>query len=164
VGVPVLTATTAPAQHSVHEHGTASLEVSLDGHVLQIALEGPADNLLGFEHAPQNDAQQQTAGRAEAQLKRPIQLFAIPPGAQCQSQPATVAMKLPAPGSGETHSEIEAEWRWDCARPEALAHVDAVGLFKAFPRLKQLKVQIVTAQGQRTAVLRPGAARLKISS
>jgi hypothetical protein len=45
-----------------------------------------------------------------------------------------------------------------------LAHVDVGGLFKAFPRLKQLKVQIVSARGQKTAVLRPGATRLKIAS
>jgi hypothetical protein len=73
-------------------------------------------------------------------------------------------MKLPAAGSGETHSEIEAEWRWDCGKPDALIQLDVSGLFKAFPRLKQLKVQIVTAQGQKTAVLKPGAARLKLAS
>lgn len=71
-------------------------------------------------------------------------------------------MKLPPPGSRETHSEIEAEWRWDCAQPAALTHVD-VGLFKAFPRLKQVRAQIVTAQGQKTAVLRPNATRLTIA-
>jgi hypothetical protein len=42
--------------------------------------------------------------------------------------------------------------------------VDVGGLFKAFPRLKQLKVQIASARGQRTAVLRPGATRFTIVS
>jgi hypothetical protein len=72
-------------------------------------------------------------------------------------------MKLPAAGSKETHSEIEAEWRWVCANPAALAHLD-VTLFKAFPRLKQLRAQVLTGRGQTTAVLKPGAARLKIGS
>jgi Protein of unknown function (DUF2796) len=140
------------------------LQVSLEEDVLQIALEGPADNLLGFEHAPRNEAQRKMVERAEQQLKQPVQLFATPPAAECQGQPARVDVKLPAAGSGEMHSEIEAEWRWKCGKPGALAHVDVGGLFKAFPRLKQLKVQIVTAQGQKTAVLRPGATRLKIVS
>jgi hypothetical protein len=73
-------------------------------------------------------------------------------------------MKLPATGSSETHSEIEAEWRWQYARADALPHVEVGGLFKAFPRLKQLKAQIVTPRGQRTAVLKPGASRLRIAS
>jgi hypothetical protein len=153
----------APEQHPAHQHGAASLQVSLDGRTLQIAFEGPADNLLGFEQAPKNDAQKKTVARVDGQLRQSSQLFVTPPAASCQPQPARVEMKLPAPGSQETHSEIEVEWRWDCAKPEALTHVD-VGLFKAFPRLKQLSVQVVTAQGQKTAVLKPAAARLRIAS
>jgi hypothetical protein len=145
-----------------HQHGAARLQVSLEGRALQIAFEGPADNILGFERAPTTEAQRTTVARADEQLKQPAQLFTPTPAAECQPRPARVDMKLPPPGSRETHSEIEAEWRWDCAQPAALAHVD-VGLFKAFPRLKQLRAQIVTARGQTTAVLRPSATRLTIA-
>jgi|SoiMetStandDraft_2_1073263.scaffolds.fasta_scaffold266281_1 Protein of unknown function (DUF2796) len=155
---------TGPEQHPAHQHGAATLQVSLDGRALSIALEGPSDNLLGFEHAPRTDAEKKTVARAEQQLKQSVQLVGTPPAAECQPQPARVDMKLPAAGSGETHSEIEAEWHWDCAKPDALSHIDVSGLFKAFPRLKQLQVQVVTAHGQKTAVLSPRAARLKIVS
>jgi hypothetical protein len=101
--------------------------------------------------------------RAEQQLKQPLQLFGTPPAAECQAQPAQVEMKLPAADSRETHSEVEAEWRWECGQPDALTHVDASGLFKAFARLKQLRVQLVTARGQTSAVLKAGTARLKIA-
>ncbi len=161
---PALAADTpASGRHEAHQHGAAQLHVSLEGGALQIALEGPADNLLGFEHAPTNDAQKKAVARVEEQLKQPTQLFATPAAAGCQAQPARVEMKLPSPGRGETHSEIEVEWRWQCAKPEALAYVD-VTLFKVFPRLKQLRVQVVTGQGQKTALLKPGAARLKLAS
>jgi hypothetical protein len=82
---------TAPQQHPAHHHGAASLQVSLEGQMLQIAFDGPADNLLGFEHAPRNDAQKQTVARAEQQLKQPTQLFATPAAAGCQAQPPHVA-------------------------------------------------------------------------
>jgi Protein of unknown function (DUF2796) len=154
----------ASRPHAGHRHGAASLNVSVDGRALQIGLDGPADNLLGFEHAPRNDTQKKTVARAEQLLRQPTQLFELPPGAECQAQPAAVEMKLPAAGSGETHSEVEAQWRWECARPAALAHVDVGGLFKAFPRLKQLDVQIVTPNGQAAAVLKPGAPRVKLAS
>ena len=159
----VAAAQTAPERHQAHEHGAAQLQVSLDGRALHIAFEGPADNILGFEHAPKNDAQKKTLARAEEQLRQPTRLFALPPAAECQAQPVRLETRLPAAGSGETHSEMEVEWRWECAKPQALTHVD-VGLFKAFPRLKQLRVQVVTAQGQTAAVLKPGAARLKFAS
>jgi hypothetical protein len=73
-------------------------------------------------------------------------------------------VKLPPAGGSDTHSEIEAEWRWDCGKPDALIQVDVSGLFKAFPRLKELKVQVVTGRSQKTVVLKPGAARLKLAS
>jgi hypothetical protein len=153
----------APRRHEAHRHGAASLEVTLDQDRLQIALEGPADNFLGFEHAPRTDAQRQTVARVEQQLGQAERLFAPAPGASCQPEAPRIDIKLPPPGSRETHSEVEAEWRWRCAAPAALAHVD-VGLFKAFPRLKELRAQVVTARGQTAAVLKPGAARLKIAS
>jgi hypothetical protein len=146
-----------------HHHGAARLDVTLDGGALQIALDSPADNFLGFEHAPRTDAQKKTVARVEQQLREPGKLFTPVAAAGCQAQPTRVEIKLPPPGSKETHSEIETEWRWQCAQPAALAHVD-VGLFKAFPRLKELRVQIVTAHGQKAAVLKPGAVRLKIAS
>ena len=158
---PALAADKNAPPHKAHQHGTAQLQVSLEGGVLQIALEGPAENFLGFEHAPRTDAQKATAARVEQQLKQPAQLFTPVAAANCQAQAPRVELKLPPPGSKEAHSEVEAEWRWQCAQPAALGHVD-VGLFKAFPRLKELRVQIVTAQGQKTAVLKPGAPRLKL--
>lgn len=156
-----LAADKTASPHKAHQHGTAQLQVSLEGGVLQIALEGPAENFLGFEHAPRTDAQKATAARVEQQLKQPAQLFTPVAAASCQARAPRVELKLPPPGSKETHSEVEAEWRWQCAQPAALGHVD-VGLFKAFPRLKELRVQMVTAQGQKTAVLKPGAPRLKL--
>jgi len=153
VAGPVLAADKDAAQPKAHQHGAAQLEVTLDGGVLQIALEGPAENFLGFEHAPRTDAQRKTVARVEEQLKQPAQLFTPVAVADCRPEPPRVEIKLPAPGSKETHSEVEA----------ALGHVN-VGLFKAFSRLKELRVQIVTAQGQKTAVLKPGAPRLKIAS
>jgi hypothetical protein len=156
---------TASAQQvPAHRHGAASLQVSLAGPTLHVALEGPADNFLGFEHAPRTEAQKKAVADAQERLQQPAQLVATPPPAECRAQPARVDMKLPAAGSSDKHSEIEAEWRWECGKPDALTHVDAGGLFRAFPRLKQLDVQIVTDRGQKRAVLKPGAARLKIAA
>jgi hypothetical protein len=152
-----------PAQPPGHQHGTARLQVSLEGQALQVAFEGPADNILGFEHAPRTDAQKATVARAEDRLRQTSELFTTAPGAGCQPQPASVEMKLPAAGSRETHSEIEAEWRWSCAHPAALAYLD-VGLFKGFPRLKQLRAQVVTARGQTSVVLGPKSTRIKLGS
>jgi len=161
---PALAADTgAPRSPNAYQHGAARLAVTLDGGALEIVLEGPADSFLGFEHAPRTDAQRQTVARVEQQLRQPAQLFTPAADGACQAQAPRVEIKLPSPGSRETHSEVEAAWRWQCAQPAALAHVE-VGLFKAFPRLKELRAQVVTPRGQTAAVLKPGAPRLKLAS
>jgi hypothetical protein len=69
---PVLAADKkASGPHAGHPHGSASLNVSVDGRALQIGLDGPADNLLGFQDAPRNDAQKKTVARAEQLLRQP---------------------------------------------------------------------------------------------
>jgi hypothetical protein len=163
VTAPAYAADKPATQPPGHQHGTARLLVSLEGPALQIAFEGPADNILGFEHAPKTEAQKAAVERAEQRLRQTSELFTTAPGASCQPQPARVETKLPAGGSRETHSEIEAEWRWICANPAALAYID-VALFKAFPRLRQLRAQVVTARGQASAVLGPKTTRIKIGS
>lgn len=39
-----------------HEHGVAQLNVALDGKTLELELDSPAMNLVGFEHAASTDA------------------------------------------------------------------------------------------------------------
>jgi hypothetical protein len=40
---------------AAHVHGAGSLEIAIDGAAVQINLYSPLDNLLGFEHAPENE-------------------------------------------------------------------------------------------------------------
>ena len=39
-----------------HEHGVGRLNAALDGQTLELELESPAMNLVGFEHAATTDA------------------------------------------------------------------------------------------------------------
>ena len=39
-----------------HEHGVAKLNVVLDDNTLELELDSPAMNLVGFEHAASSDA------------------------------------------------------------------------------------------------------------
>ena len=44
------------ASLDAHEHGVASLNVALDGQTLEIQLQSPAMNLVGFEHEAKSEA------------------------------------------------------------------------------------------------------------
>ena len=52
-----------------HEHGVASLNVALDGQTLEIQLQSPAMNLVGFEHEAKSDADKAKVTAARQHLE-----------------------------------------------------------------------------------------------
>jgi ABC-type Zn2+ transport system substrate-binding protein/surface adhesin len=50
---------------------------------LEISLDSPAANLVGFEHQPSTDEQSQQVAKVKAQLENPTSLFDIPAAAEC---------------------------------------------------------------------------------
>ncbi|MCV6639600.1 DUF2796 domain-containing protein [Candidatus Albibeggiatoa sp. nov. NOAA] len=76
-----LFATTAVAEpehreHGKHQHGVAELSIALSQQEIEIELQTPAYNVLGFEHAPSTEQQQQHVTTQFATLKQPANLFA----------------------------------------------------------------------------------------
>lgn len=61
-----------------HEHGVGRLNAALDGQTLELELESPAMNLVGFEHAATSDADKAKVAAARAQLEKPLALFSLP--------------------------------------------------------------------------------------
>lgn len=151
-----------------HEHGVASLNVALDGQALEIQLESPAMNLVGFEHAASSAADQAKVAAARAQLEQPAVLFSLPAAAGCTL--AEKALHSPLFGDHEPaeaehehshdHADIDADYRFDCSAPEHLQALDLAVLFQQFPATEKLAVQLIGPSGQRGAELNKGNSRL----
>jgi len=74
------------AEHAslgAHEHGTARLNAALDEQTLELELDSPAMNLVGFEHPATSDADKAAVAQARAQLEQPLTLFSLPVAARC---------------------------------------------------------------------------------
>lgn len=136
-----------------HVHGHAGLGVAIEGQELTIEFDSPADNLLGFEHAPKSAAEQKLAGEVLALISKPEKLFRLNPEAKCSaSMPAIEApLLLGRPVSGE-HGDISATFGFRCAKPAALSQLDVL-LFDVFPRLTQARLQLAGPAGQRGQTL-----------
>lgn len=161
----VLLATAASAwAGKAHEHGTARLDVALEGSTLTLALETPLDGLLGFERAPRSDAERRAADAAIAKLRAADALFSIDPAAQCKAASVelrSAALKLggAAAATDDGHADLDGEFTFRCQ--SAPAFIDA-RLFAAFPRLARIDVQLAAAKGQRKLVLRRPAQRIDL--
>jgi hypothetical protein len=159
-----------------HEHGVGRLNAALDGQTLELELESPAMNLVGFEHAATTDADKAKVAAVRAQLEKPLVLFNLPKAAGCVV--ATQELESPLFGDkpdadddhdedakdGEhhhDHSEIHAHYQFSCSAPGALKTLDLVNIFNTFPATQKIQVQLISPSGQQGVEVTAKAAALK---
>ncbi|MCO2240456.1 DUF2796 domain-containing protein, partial [Pseudomonas aeruginosa] len=149
-----------------HEHGVAQLNVALDGKTLELELDSPAMNLVGFEHTASTDTDKAAVAKARAQLEKPLELFALPVTAGCSvaSQELRSPLfgdKAPAHAHKEKadhehehgHADIHAHYQLSCEKPELLKLLTLAEFFKRFPATQKIQVQLIGPNGQVGAFL-----------
>ncbi|TBV11496.1 DUF2796 domain-containing protein [Stutzerimonas kirkiae] len=151
-----------------HEHGVATLDIALEGERLDIALNSPAINLIGFEHQPGNDSERATLAQARQQLLAPDRLFALPQQAGCTLTTQRLHSPLfhdhdhdhDAHAKGHAHNDIEASYSFQCQAPDTLRTLDLDVFFKTFPGTEKIIVQLTGPSGQQGLETIPGRSRL----
>ena len=158
------------ASLGAHEHGVGSLDVALDGQTLELDLDGPAMNLVGFEHIATTDADKAKVAAAQAQLSNPLVLFSLPKAADCSVEAQDLQSPLfeaaPEEAAGVAkgehhHSDIEAHYAFTCSKPEALKTLDLSKFFKTFPGTHKIKVQLIGSSSQQGVEATPQAPTVK---
>jgi hypothetical protein len=162
---------------SAHEHGVGRLNAALDGQTLELELESPAMNLVGFEHAATSDADKAKVAAVRAQLEKPLVLFNLPKAAGC----VVATQELESPLFGDKpdaddhdeeeakdghehhhdHSEIHAHYQFSCSAPGALKTLDLANIFNTFPATQKIQVQLISPSGQQGVEVTAKAAALK---
>ncbi|WP_017736646.1 DUF2796 domain-containing protein [Pseudomonas sp. CBZ-4] len=163
-----------------HEHGVGRLNAVLDGQALELELDSPAMNLVGFEHVASTPADKAKVAAVRKQLENPLALFNLPKGAGC----VVSSQELNSPLFGDKpeadhdddddhdhdakggehhhdHSEIHAHYQFTCATPTALSNLDLSQVFKTFPATQKIQVQLIGPSGQQGVDATATAATLK---
>ncbi|WP_034100974.1 DUF2796 domain-containing protein [Pseudomonas rhodesiae] len=165
-----------------HEHGVARLNAVLDGQALELELDSPAMNLVGFEHMASSAADKAKVAAARKQLENPVALFNLPTAAGCKvssqelnsplfgdkpeadhddDDDATDGKGAAAHKHHHDHSEIHAHYQFTCATPSALSNLDLTQVFKTFPATQKIQVQLIGPSGQQGVDATATAATLK---
>ena len=158
-------------QHEAHEHGVASLNIAVEGKNLYIEFSSPAVNIIGFEHHPRTHTQKDAVKNAVNQLQKANTLFILSAGPEIQLVTASVHTDIDeeadhhsesehghadeghhdkehhAADEHERHSEFNARYHFVCKKPERLSQIE-VGLFRVFPGIEQIEVQLVSGTKQ----------------
>ncbi|MQQ99739.1 DUF2796 domain-containing protein [Glaciimonas soli] len=169
----VCTITTLPANaHEAHVHGVGTLDVATDGAQLNLHLDTPLMNLLGFEHPANSEKDQLAAKKMAQQLRAAGNIFITTTDAECKltsvklesaaltpallGEPVSAKKSITAPSE---HADLNADFVFQCAHPERLKTID-VKLFSAFQGFQKINVQMVTPKKQLAATLTPSAFRI----
>lgn len=169
VALAIAMAGPAPAQvvrqHGPHVHGITTLDIALDRGALQIALNMPGTNMVGFEHPPHDAREKQQLDGALAALNAPGEWLHPAKAAACRLLDAHVEPHgfdgAPASGAHE-HADIDASYDYRCDEPGALDHID-VHLTDRYPGTHQVIANLVLPQRQDRQVLGPGDYRVVLS-
>lgn len=143
-----------------HVHGVAELNVALDGSTLELQLQSPAMNLLGFEHAAQSAEDKAKVAAVQKLLEQPLSLFGLNEG-QCTLTDHELESPLFESNSTEkkheehahsdtehAHNDIHAHYQLACEQPDNLKQLDLTELFQRFPATEKIKVQLIGPSGQ----------------
>ncbi|MBK1706041.1 ZrgA family zinc uptake protein [Halochromatium glycolicum] len=159
------------------------MNLALEDNELQIELDSPAANIVGFEHAPSSPDDHAALDKAVATLEDGDTLFRFNADAGCRMETVTVTSEMldvehdnhdghghdeseepdhqGAPAhqgehehdhAGETHSDIEAAYHFECDAPDKLTRL-TIEVFEAFAGMEEIKVQYVIERKQGAAEL-----------
>ena len=70
-------------EHDAHAHGHGTLDIVVEGEIAMLELRMPGVNVVGFEHAPKDDAEHEAVRRALEPLQDGASVFVLTPKADC---------------------------------------------------------------------------------
>lgn len=167
VALPALASAQEPGkddpqrQLGAHAHGTGKLAIAIERRTVEMELEAPGSDIVGFEHVAKTAEQKQAVTQARALLAKPLGLIRLPEAAGCKLTSARVKLvgggahhghshshgKAAKGKEAEPHSEFHAEYTFTCARPELIQGIE-LDYFKAFPRAEALDVTLIGPKTQ----------------
>ncbi|MEJ6598433.1 MAG: DUF2796 domain-containing protein [Oceanospirillaceae bacterium] len=179
---------TLPSHHAIaseldaHEHGSASLDIAIDTNTIEMKFESPAVNIVGFEYATEDQQQLLLIKQAKKNLSDFDTIFQLVGDVSCQTVESSANWvteheegheadhddhEADHDDHGEVakaeHAEFIAEYRLECNQLNNLAAID-VNMFKFFPGIADLDVQVIYSEGQIKQELDVNNTRIKLGN
>ncbi|MEP6341992.1 MAG: DUF2796 domain-containing protein [Maricaulaceae bacterium] len=154
-----------------HTHGDAEVAIVLDGNEVTIELDSPLYNILGFENAPETEAQTATVEQAELRLEQSETLYTFNAAANCDAVLNDSHVTLFDDHDEDhhedddheeknhdddhdegTHKDVLLTYEFSCQNPAKLKNV-TINLFEFFPELSEVSATYLGPATQKQLVL-----------
>ena len=158
-------------EHGAHVHGVAQLQIAIEKNAVEVELESPAMNVIGFEQAPENTEQKQKVDKAVVELGNYENVLKLKDGG-CELKKANIESPFKTEHKedvhkghdhkhgdhghkehgkehkGEaTHSDFHMSYHFECKTADKIKMIE-ITVFNHFPGFEKLKVEWVGAKGQ----------------
>ncbi len=144
----------AHREHGAHEHGIATLDITVDGKSIDLDFESPAVNIIGFEHEARTPSDRAKQAKALDTIRNHLaQIFQFDPGAGCKIAIKSLKVeKEENEGSGE-HRSVAGEFSVTCAKPPAGTQLK-LGFTRFFGAsgLTKIRVQVMSDKPVSTVI------------
>jgi len=155
-----------------HEHGHGQLTVAIEGATVEMELEIPGMDIVGFEHQPETAAQHDAFDAGKAKLAQGGALFSVVGESGCDFKEAHFlehedhdddkkTETAVHADEDEEHMEFHVSYQFSCKDTAKIAGF-SFPFFKQFPNSEELDVQIVTSKGQFQFEVNPGEPTLTL--
>ncbi len=168
-------------EHDAHAHGHGTLDIVVEGETAILEFRMPGVNIVGFEHAPKDDAELEAVRRALEPLQDGASVFVLAPEADCVIEQSAAEISAvahedhhdedhhddghhvadehaehEADSGEEEHSELRATYQFRCGTPERLDRIET-RLLKHLHDVEEIDVRVVTPTAQLATELHEGS-------
>ena len=126
-----------------HEHGVSTLKIALEDQTLEMELEAPANDIVGFEHAPENKSQKAAIAKALSFLKSKPGVFKPSSAANCRIEDVSGEFEVE-----KNHAGFHIIWKIKCLNPKRIKNLETT-FFQKFPKAEEIEVEIISNSGQK---------------
>ena len=131
----------AHAAKEDHLHGQALLKMSIEGDTVSYLMELPGNDVVGFEKEPETTAEIVAVRGASDLLTYNEELIIFNYDAGCNVISQKVSLHI-----DDEHMDFDVEGEMKCGSPSSFEALE-IGLFKLFPSLTQVNVEMITSNG-----------------
>lgn len=169
-------------QQKAHLHGRVDMSIVIQGNTVEIQLESPAANIVGFEHLASTEEQRALVAQAQNLLNSPAKIFTFKK-TECKAI-THVADTSSLLNSSESehgkeaqqrhhdhtednhtghkkHSEISARYHFNCSQADQLTAIN-VHLFELFPRIETIHAAWISESKQALTILKADSTMISL--
>lgn len=144
-------------EEKAHQHGVAKIEIAFQGTDGEISIDAAAEGIYGFEYVPKTEEDKMAQHNAFALVETNISdMVQFNSDLKCEISKKKMEVKQEA---GEKHADFEALFKVICQKSPVGSTV-IFNIQKTLPKLKEVKIDIIADEVQKSAKANKDGAKL----